>query len=68
MPLEVVEKDAGDRRERSKRLSPQEQPLKVKQTTLDQITQTGSSFYSPYTETLSVLRKQNPLLRQVSSI
>ncbi len=68
MPLEVVEKNAGDRRERSKRLSQQEQPLKVKQTTLDQVTQTGSSFYSPYTETLSVLRKQNPLLRPVSSI
>ena len=28
----------------------------------DQVTETGSSFYSPYTETLSVLKTLNPLL------
>jgi hypothetical protein len=34
-------------------------------TNLDQMTQAGSSFYSPYTDTLSVLRIQNPLLKPV---
>ncbi len=71
VPLEVADKDAGDRRERSKRLSQQKQPLEIKQATristkLDEFTQTGSSFYAPYTDTLSILRIQNPLLKPVS--
>jgi hypothetical protein len=35
-------------------------------TTLNHLTQTGASFYAPYTDTLSALRRQNPLLRSVS--
>jgi len=69
MPSEMIDKIISDRREYSKQLSQQEQ-LEVKTTcmptTFDQVTQTGSSFYAPYTETLSFLRKQNPLLKSVS--
>jgi hypothetical protein len=36
-------------------------------TTLEQLTQTGASFYAPYTDTLSALRRQNPLLRSMST-
>jgi len=73
VPLEVAEKDASYRRQRSKRLSQQEQPSEVTQTTnvptkLDLLSRTGSSFYAPYTDTLSILRIQNPLLKPVSSI
>jgi hypothetical protein len=35
-------------------------------TALDQLTQTGASFYAPYTDTLSVLSHQNSLLRSMS--
>jgi hypothetical protein len=35
-------------------------------TTLDQFTQTGASYYSPYTETFSVLRSRNSLLSSLS--
>ncbi len=71
VPLELAEKIVGDRRDALRILAQQERPLEPKQVTclprtLDEVTQTGSSFYSPYTETLSVLRKHNPLLRSVS--
>ncbi len=69
MPSEMIGKIIGDRRDYSRELSQQEQ-LEVKTscmpTKFDQVTQTGSSFYAPYTETLSVLRKQNPLIKSVS--
>jgi hypothetical protein len=72
IPSEVLEKIIDERRQNLKQLYQQERPLEEKTTTclpkkLDQVTQTGSSFYSPYTETLSFLRTQNPLLKSVSS-
>jgi hypothetical protein len=70
MPSETIDKIIDDHPGYSRQLSQQEQQLEVKTTcmptTFDQVTQTGSSFYSPYTETLSFLRKQNPLLKSVS--
>ncbi len=67
----MVQRIIEDRRKQLKQLSQEEQPLEVKKTTfmptaLDEFAQVGSSFYSPYTDTLSVLRTQNPLLRPTS--
>ncbi len=71
LPSDVVEQIIDDRREHSKRLAKQEQTLEVGETTsfatkFDQVAQAGSSFYSPYTDTLSVLRRPNRLLRSRS--
>jgi hypothetical protein len=65
----VSDRTIGTRRKYSRPL-PQQEGTEVKPTTrmprsLDQMTQAGSSFYSPYTDTLSVLRIQNPLLKPV---
>jgi len=72
VPLEVAERYAIDRREYLKQISQHEQPLEPKApsclpSTIDQVTQTGSSFYAPYTDTLAALRTHNPLLRSMSS-
>ncbi|CAF4876145.1 unnamed protein product [Rotaria sp. Silwood1] len=66
IPLEIIQKIIDDRREQLRQLSQREEVHEVKPTAFDQFTQIGSSFYSPYTDTLSVLRKQNPLLRSIS--
>jgi len=70
MPSETIDKIIDARRDYSRQLSQQEQQLEVKTTcmptTFDQMTQTGASFYSPYTDTLSVLKKRNPFLKSVS--
>jgi hypothetical protein len=63
----MAEQKIARRGERSSRLS-QHEASEIKPTILYQVTQTGSSLYSPYTSILSVLRTQNPLLRPVSTI
>ncbi|CAF4146050.1 unnamed protein product [Adineta steineri] len=70
IPSDLIEKIIIDRREHL-RQSQRQEPLATKPATymttkLDEFTQTGSSFYSPYTDTLSFLRKQNPLIKSVS--
>ncbi|CAF0885835.1 unnamed protein product [Rotaria sordida] len=65
IPLEIIQKTIDERREQLRQLS-QREVREVKPTTFDQFTQTGSSFYSPYTDTLSALRKRDPLLRSIS--
>ncbi|CAF3567521.1 unnamed protein product [Rotaria sordida] len=65
LPLEIIQKTIDERREQLRQLS-QREVREVKPTTFDQFTQTGSSFYSPYTDTLSALRKRDPLLRSIS--
>ncbi|CAF3588766.1 unnamed protein product [Rotaria sordida] len=65
IPLEIIQKTIDERREQLRQLS-QREVREVKPTTFDQLTQTGSSLYSPYTDTLSALRKRDPLLRSIS--
>ncbi len=72
VPLGIADKDAGHRLERAKRLSQQEQPFQGRRGTrisikLDEVSQSGSSFYAPYTDPLSILRIQNPLLTPAST-
>lgn len=71
MPMDEAERIAEERREYLKQKPQQAKPLEpipvsCLPTKVDQITQTGSSFYSPYTDTLSALRAHNPLLRSLS--
>ena len=63
-PLDMADEIANERRASSK------PPLEPESTTdrstvLEQVTQFGASFYSPYTDTLSHFTKLNPLLRRV---
>jgi hypothetical protein len=67
LPSDVVEQIIDDRGEHFKRIAKQEERPGAAETTsfatkFEEVAQTGSSFYSPYTDTLSVLRQQNPLL------
>lgn len=75
MPLDVAERLADERREHLRQVSREEQrqqqPLEAKESSrvsekIDQFSQTGASFYSPYTDTLSFLRRQNPLIKSAS--
>ena len=69
VPLDVAERAASIRREYSRQGSQKEGAVAAApQTRLDQIAETGSSFYSPYTATLSALRIHNPLLKPAASI
>ena len=72
-PSDLVDKIIEERREQQRQISQtqQEKPLEAKQgsymsTKLEQVAVAGSSHYAPYTETLSVLLRQNPLTRSFS--
>jgi hypothetical protein len=67
IPIEMIAKIVGNRREQIRRLSEREEPKQASwfTATLDEAAQTGSSYYSPYTETLSVLTQRNPLRKSL---
>ncbi len=63
----MADKTASIHREHPRR-GPQKEGAATAPIRFDQLTETGASFYSPYTETLSALRIHNPLLKQAASI
>ena len=68
-PADMEKKAIEERRTQRKRTSRQEEALETKPISwipkkFEQATIAGSGLYAPYTETLSALKKQNPLLQQ----
>ncbi|CAF0900061.1 unnamed protein product [Adineta ricciae] len=65
-PHDGLQRKTSDRREQRRQSQTEVSLTEASNVCLpakfDQVTETGSSFYSPYTETLSVLKTLNPLL------